>query len=128
MFRRHRYYVVSHHRWRRWLRRPSVHWTLMGLLAIATVFVFTSAARQAEASRRAWGASRTLVVARHRLATGRVITPDDVELKWWPEGLVPDGYFTTPPIGHTVRTLIGSGEPLVRDRVAPEGLSGVAAL
>src|SRR5207247_495661 len=39
----------------------------------------------------------------------------------------PDGFFEQSPVGHTVRAAIERGEPLVRDRVAPDGLSGLAA-
>ena len=74
------------------------------------------------------GQERTVVVARHRIAMGDVIEPDAITTQSWPAALVPVGAIERSPVGRTVVATIEPGEAVIAARLAPEGLSGVAAL
>jgi Flp pilus assembly protein CpaB len=82
----------------------------------------------ADARRRAWGESTTVAVAARDLPAGTVVVGDDITVEEWPAALVPDGALAEPPTGSTITASVVAGEAVVGARVAPGGLSGVAAL
>jgi Flp pilus assembly protein CpaB len=79
-------------------------------------------------TRRKWGEQRTVTVARHRIAIGSVVEADAVATESWPVALVPQGAVEQSPVGRTVVGTIEAGEAVLGLRLAPEGLSGIAAL
>lgn len=118
--------------WRRLLRRarrsPALWWATAAVLALGAAARVGSLDDQAEAARAAWGESVPVVVAAHDLAAGDVIGPLDVVVESWPRAVVPPGALAEVPEGRTVTAPIVAGEAVVPARVAPDGLSDVAAL
>jgi len=107
---------------------PAARWVVLAaLLAVAATVVHHTTARAAD-ERRQWGATRTVAVARHRIATGSTIGAADVESASWPLAMVPDSAVDTVPDGRTTTATIEAGEAVLTTRLAPEGLHGVAAL
>jgi pilus assembly protein CpaB len=51
-----------------------------------------------------------------------------VALESRPEGVIPPGALSEPPVGRVALVALVPGEVLLDSRVAPEGLTGVAAL
>lgn len=117
---------------RRWVRRarrsPTAWWSAAAALALAASLRVGAIDDEAEARRAAWGESVTVVVAERDLAAGDVVTRGDVAFADWPRALVPAGALEELPIGRTAASPIVAGEAVVAARVAPEGLSEVAAL
>lgn len=99
---------------------------LVALLAAATT-VQHLAAGVADAKHR-WGEARSVVVARRRIEIGATVGADDVAAAAWPAGLVPDGAVEGSAVGRTVVAAIEPGEVILNARLAPDGLSGIAAL
>ena len=107
---------------------PATWWlAAAAVAAVATVRV-GELDDAAEARRRAWGESTSVVVAARDLAAGAVVGAGDVTVEEWPAAMVPGGALAEAPIGSTVTAPVVAGEAVVAARVAPEGLSGVAAL
>jgi Flp pilus assembly protein CpaB len=79
-------------------------------------------------ARRRWGEERTVVVARHRIEMGELVEADAITTESWPAAVVPSGSVSNSPVGRTAVATIEPGEALIDARLAPEGLSGVAAL
>ncbi|MEY2422116.1 MAG: pilus assembly protein CpaB [Acidimicrobiaceae bacterium] len=98
------------------------------VLALVVTSIMQRTAASAIDARRQWGEERTVVVARHRIAMGDVIESDSITTQSWPAALVPTGAVDSPPIGRTVVATIEPGEAVIVTRLAPDGLSGVAAL
>ena len=69
-----------------------------------------------------------VAVARHQLEAGHRIRPEDVDWRDLPVGAVPRGALRDSPVGRTTVDRVDEGEVLGRLRVAPDGLSGLAAL
>ena len=117
---------------RRWVRRarrsPTAWWLAAAAVALFAATRVSAIDDEAEARRAAWGESVEVVVAAHDLAAGEVIAADDVAVASWPRAMVPGSALHEPPLGRTVAARIAAGEAVVADRVAPDGLSDVAAL
>jgi Flp pilus assembly protein CpaB len=113
-------------RWRRSPRRVLQWLVACGLSALALVLV--SARLDQAATTIADRSTRTVVVARHDLDVGHVMTAGDTEHRRVPIGAVPDRAVDGDPEGRTVTAAIGSGEVVSSQRLAPEGLHGLAAL
>ena len=110
------------------LRRREVAWWCAALtLAVVTVAVVASALDRAEATADRWGPSGRVLVARHGLAIGQTVGPDDVVATDWPTVLRPVDA-TGRAVGRVVVAEIGPGEVVVERRLAAEGLEGAAAL
>jgi Flp pilus assembly protein CpaB len=109
-------------------RRPRLRWALAAGLAALTAVTVHGIAAAADSEREQWGASRAVAVAVHDLEPGAVVAPADVELRRLPRALVPDDALDDVPAGRVVTDPVFAGEPLDRRRLAPDGLSGVAAL
>lgn len=111
-------------------------WMAAGGAALVAAWVVAGAAAEAESARAGWGTSLDVVVARHHLEVGEVITADAVETISAPARLVPPTALRTEPIGRRVTTQVGPGEILVDHRVGnrpgsaasltlPDGTRGV---
>jgi pilus assembly protein CpaB len=113
---------------RRALARPVVRRAAVAVLAIATALTVLAVVNAAGAARDRWGQSRPVVVATRDLAPGEVVDPSAVETRDLPEGVLTDGALAATPEGAVVRQPILAGEPVAERRLAPNGLTGAAAL
>jgi pilus assembly protein CpaB len=113
---------------RRALARPVVRRAAVAVLAIATALTVLAVVNAAGAARDRWGQSRPVVVATRDLAPGEVVDPSAVETRDLPEGVLTDGALAATPEGVVVREPILAGEPVAERRLAPNGLTGAAAL
>lgn len=118
--------------WRRALRRarrsPAAWWLAAAAVAALAATRVGTLDDEAAAARAAWGEGVPVVVATRDLAAGEVVGADDVVVASWPPAVVPEGALAEVPAGRTVAAPIVAGEAVVGARVAPEGLSDVAAL
>ena len=127
--RTHRRLVVRRRLLPRRLRyHPATRW-VAGVIVIMIAFAVTqhSASSVAHARQR-WGDTRTVAVARHRILVGSTIDGASMETQSWPAALVPEGALESGFEGRTAIATIEAGEAVLRARVAPEGLEGIAAL
>ena len=113
---------------RRALARAVVRRAAVLGLAAATGLVVVALVSSADAARQRWGRARPVAVATRDLAPGDVVDASVVEVRRLPEAAVAPAALTEPPSGSVVRQPVAAGEPLVAERLAPEGLTGVAAL
>jgi Flp pilus assembly protein CpaB len=113
---------------RRALARPVVRRAVVLALAIVTGLVVVSLVSSAEAARQRWGRARPVAVATRDLAPGDLVDGSAVEVRRLPEAAVTPGALAEPPSGSVVRQPVAAGEPLVPERLAPQGVTGVAAL
>jgi Flp pilus assembly protein CpaB len=97
-------------------------------LAIITGLVVVTLVSSAEAARQRWGRARPVAVATRDLSPGDPVDDSAVEVRRLPEAAVAPGALAEPPSGSVVRQPVAAGEPLLPQRLAPEGLTGVAAL
>jgi pilus assembly protein CpaB len=120
--------VLHPHLLRLRLRRPVPALLAIAVLAALTGAVVASLVGRAESALRRFGTSRPVAVATRPIPAGAVVGAADAEVRTWPSGLVPPGAFAAVPVGRTATSPTFTGEPLVAGRLAPAGLSGVAAL
>jgi Flp pilus assembly protein CpaB len=117
---------------RRWARRarrsPAVWWSAAAVTAALASVQVSALDGRAAARREAWGASTPVVVAARDLETGHVVGAGDTTVQRWPLAVVPAGALAQAPAGRVVTAAMLAGEAVVGQRLAPEGLSGVAAL
>jgi Flp pilus assembly protein CpaB len=109
-------------------RRPRWRWGLTIALAAVALVVVQHRLDQAEAVIDGLGATRTVAVARHDLEPGHVITGDDTARRDLPVAGVAGSAMTDDPVGRTVTATIVAGEAVSSTRLAPDGVSGLAAL
>jgi pilus assembly protein CpaB len=113
---------------RRALARPAVRRCAALLLAVATVLAAAGAAGAVGRARDRWGSTRRVLVASRDLAPGEALDAAAVAHRDLPAALVPGASLSSRPEGVVVRQPILAGEPVVRARLAPPGLTGPAAL
>jgi Flp pilus assembly protein CpaB len=113
---------------RRVRHHPITRWLAAAVVVLVAVTLYQHTVAVAVEARRRWGEERTVVVARHRIAMGEVVEADAVTTESWPAAVVPPGSVSDSPVGRTAIATIETGEVLVSARLAPDGLSGVAAL
>lgn len=82
----------------------------------------------ASAATARWGATRVVPVLTRAVAAGDQIRPDAVQDQEVPVALVPDAAVAPHPVGRTARVALVAGEIVLAERVAPDGVGGVAAL
>ncbi|MFZ6005106.1 MAG: Flp pilus assembly protein CpaB [Actinomycetota bacterium] len=109
-------------------RDPRLWWAVVLTTALVTGWIVADSIAGAQEARDQWGSTTSVVVASRAVRTGEVIEPGDVSTERWPRALVPDSALTELPPGATATAPIVAGELLVAERLAPQGLSGVAAL
>ena len=113
---------------RRALARTVVRRAVVLGLAVATGLVVIALVSSADAARHRWGRARPVAVATRDLVPGDVVDASAVEVRRLPEAAVTPAALAEPPSGSVVRQPVAAGEPLVARRLAPAGLTGVAAL
>jgi Flp pilus assembly protein CpaB len=101
---------------------------MVAVLALTTGLVAASLVRSADAARDRWGATRPVAVATRDLVPGDVIDGASAELRDLPQAVTGPAALGEVPAGAVVRHPIMAGEALVAERLAPQGLTGVAAL
>lgn len=109
---------------RRLLRRPIPWWVAAALLTVVTVATVGRLTSAAAAERDRWGESRAVVVAVGDHDAGDRLR---AELRSVPAAVVPAGALDAVPTSATVVVDIAAGEIVLGARLAPEGLSAVAA-
>lgn len=109
-------------------RSPRLWWALVLTVAVGAGVLASAVVSGAQSTRRAWGAERSVLVARHDLHAGDEIGPGDVELVARPAAVVPSSALEVLPANAVLRAEVIAGEVLVEERLAPAGLRGVAAL
>ena len=113
---------------RRIRHHPLVRIGTAFVVALIAFSVLQHTAATAVDAQRRWGEQRTIAVARHRIVIGDVIDADAITTQSWPKGVIPAGAIDGSPVGRTVVAAIEPGEAVLAARLAPSGLSGVAAL
>jgi len=113
---------------RRALARTVTRRAVVALAAVVTALAVASALRTAEQTRSRWAETRRVAVAERDLAPGEVVDAGAVVLRELPRAAVSPAAAEDVPVGAVVRYPIAAGEPVVGTRLAPDGLTGVAAL
>lgn len=113
---------------RRARRSLALRWLLVAAAASLAAAEVARAGAAVDAARDRWGEAVPVAVARRDLAAGDVVGPDDVAVERRPRAVVPDGALAEAPVGRAVTAPVLAGEPLVDARLAPDGLTGPAAL
>lgn len=114
-----------------WWRDRRRNWIRGTVAVVGTLVVMSLVARQSRDAAdlaAAFGTRRTVMVARHDLDPGDVITDDDVTAIAWPVTTLPAGAMDGEVVGRLVTAVIVRGESINRARLAPAGVSGLAAL
>jgi hypothetical protein len=115
-------------------RRPWLYWSAVTLLAAGVAVAAASAVAGVDDARRAWGATRSVVVAVAELAPGDLLI-GRTEVRPHPAPMVPPSALTAVPAAAVARQRVAAGEVLVElDVVAghlpvallPPGWRGVA--
>lgn len=109
-------------------RRPILYWLVTALVALTTAMVIGGLTARAEHASARYGGLRPVVVANRALGAGDEVAAGSVRLVRMPRAFVPDGALSSPPVGQTVLSPLYPGEALLAQRLAPEGLRGIAAL
>jgi Flp pilus assembly protein CpaB len=114
---------------RRARRSPVLWWSAAAAVAALAAARVAALDDEAAARREAWGEGVEVLVAVRPLAVGDVLGAGDVAVEAWPRAVVPDGALdaSAPVAGRTAVSPIVEGEALVDARLAPAGLSPVAA-
>ena len=111
-------------------RSPLLFWLAVLALALLTASVVARALGRAESLEAQYGPLRPVVVAARAVEAGTALGSADLDVRMVPSGSVADGAFrsTGEVRGHLVVVPLERGEAILADRVAPTGLSAVAAL
>jgi Flp pilus assembly protein CpaB len=111
-------------------RSPFVFWLAVAGLALLTASTVARAIGSAQSLAARYGPLRPLVVAARPVAAGAAIGGGDVGVRLVPASARPPGAFSSPGEvkGRTPVVPLLVGEPVLPGHLAPEGLSGVAAL
>lgn len=109
-------------------RRPVIYWACSALVATACAVTVGSLTARAEQAAARYGGLRSVAVVQRPLDVGDEVDDDDVRIERVPRAFVPDGAVSDVPEGRTVLAPLYPGEVVVADRLAPDGLRGVAAL
>lgn len=113
---------------RRAARRPVPWWCATAVLAVVTGAVVNGLVARADDHRRQWGEVRRVVVMAAAVERGEEIGPDDVVEQELPVAVVPVDALAVAPVGRLAIVALFPGEVVLADRVAADGLRGVAAL
>jgi Flp pilus assembly protein CpaB len=107
-------------------RHPLLWWVGASALALLTGGSVASVVESAESARAGWGVARAVVVVQRHLGPGARIGHGDLSLEERPTAAIPEGALEELPTG-TLRADAYPGEVLVAGRLAPAGLSPLAA-
>jgi Flp pilus assembly protein CpaB len=109
-------------------RRPHLWWLLVISVALAAGWLAAAVVAHAERTRAGWGATEAVVVVEHARRAGDELRPGDVTVVERPRAMVPADALEALPPGAALRADVVAGEVLVASRLAPSGLTGVAAM
>lgn len=109
-------------------RRPILYWSAAALVAVVCALTVGGLTARAEQAAARYGGLRPVVVAIRPLAVGDEVAAADVRVERVPRAFVPAGALTAAPVGRTVVAPLYPGETVLAERLAPDGLHGVAAL
>lgn len=111
------------------LRRSSLLFWFATLTVAAATGLFVSQ-QVSEASARAarLGGLLDVPVAAQPIAAGRVLRAADVSVRRLPAAAVPEGALARSPAGRPTLVPLAAGEVLLSEKLAPDGVQGVAAL
>lgn len=111
------------------LRRSSLlFWSATLAVAGATGLFVSHQLGEASARAARLGGLRDVPVAARPIAAGKVLRPDDVEVRQLPAAAVPEGALARSPAGRPTLVPLAAGEVLLAEKLAPDGARGVAAL
>ncbi len=108
-------------------RRPSLFWLAALVVASLTGLTVARFLGSAQAAAARWGEMRPTLVATVDMVPGAVVGEGDTAVERRPVALVPATALDTPAEGQTVAVPILAGEAVVAERLAPAGLSPLAA-
>ncbi|HVE45166.1 MAG TPA: Flp pilus assembly protein CpaB [Acidimicrobiales bacterium] len=111
-----------------WRRSSVLFWSATLAIAGATGLFVSSQAGTAVARAQRLGGLREVPVAARPLAAGRVLRPADVSVRRLPAAAVPVGRLARSPVGRTTVVPLAAGEVVLAEKLAPDGVRGVAAL
>ena len=114
--------------WWRGSRAQMARWLLAVVLALGAATLVAGQVRHASDIVAGLGALRVVVVARHDIEPGRTVTADDLTTRQLPVLALAPGASGPEVIGRVVTARIVEGEVVDRARLAPAGISGIAAL
>ena len=117
-------------RLRRLARSPLVYWVAVVALACFTATTVSGQVGRAGAQAARFGRLRPVVTATASLEAGAVVHAGDVAVRSVPAAFLPDGAIgsTSAAVGRTVVVPLFRGAAVVAANLAPDGVSGVAAL
>ena len=108
-------------------RRPRARRVLVVALAVLCGVAIMGVVQRAEEAAASWGTSVPVLVAAHDLAPGDRLDASNTRVVVHPARLVPDGVLSAVPDDRRVADPVLAGEVLREERLAPAGLSPVAA-
>lgn len=108
-------------------RRPRLSWLVTALVAGGAAVGVGSVVASAEATRSAWGRTRTVAVATRDLEPGTALDDGDVDLVARPLAALPADALGSLPDGAILRHAVFAGEELLAAHLAPAGQRGLAA-
>ena len=108
-------------------RHPRARLALVLVAALVVGWSVLLSSRAADDRQRAWGTSIDVLVATVDIPAGAPIDATNTSLVAHPAALVPDGAHTSLPQDLRAAAPIWAGETVRAERVAPAGLSVVAA-
>ena len=111
-------------------RSPIAFWIAVALLALATASVVAELVGRADALVRRYGPLRPVVVAARGVERGTELTDADLAVRQLPATFLPEGALSSAAdaAGRAAVAPLVAGQLVLRGHLAPEGLSGVAAL
>ncbi|MDQ2825496.1 MAG: SAF domain-containing protein, partial [Actinomycetota bacterium] len=117
-------------RLRRLARSPLVYWATVVALALLTATTVSGLVGRAGAQAARFGHLRPVVTAAGPLDVGAVVRAGDVVVRSVPAAFLPDGalHSASAAVGRTVVVPLFRGAAVVAANLAPDGLSGIAAL
>jgi pilus assembly protein CpaB len=97
---------------------------ISGLVASYGVYVYLQ--QQQERIKAPEIATRQVVVAATALSLGTTLRAENLQIKEWPENLVPEGSFqeATELEGRVIKSEVSAGEPILNAKLAPAGSNG----
>ncbi|MFL6205218.1 MAG: Flp pilus assembly protein CpaB [Acidimicrobiales bacterium] len=109
-------------------RRPRARRAVIVAVAALSGLAVTGVVQRAEDTAAAWGTSVPVLVAAHDLDAGDRLDAANTRVEQHPGPLVPDGALSSlPDDGRRLAVAVFEGEVLRLERLAPAGLSTVAA-
>ena len=109
-------------------RRPILYWAATAVVATVCAVTVGGLTARAEQAAARYGGLRAVAIVVHPLSVGDEVGEGDVTVQRVPRAFVPEGALSAAPIGRTVLAPLYQGEAAIAERLAPDGLHGVAAL